>query len=538
MANAVDQIFIDGNKIDAPRLCGWIRHGQVAQNGTELNRQHAVRLWKTVRAADPELQKFGEEEDQNNVVPLTALKHIVMSKHLLPNLTDEKLQAVQSQVGDELTIAAACFREYTQAKALATTTHEEDGDVVQNFQNARSLFGSVPKALGWIWTGPKSGRLVVSLPTLVGANSEYFAVSDTNYPRYLDSVFGSADFKRRWTLLCDAWEKNMPDDVPLPMLDRSGPTDFIGFMFFLKHAKGRAGDFAILDSTMIMGFVGLGDLRPVAALLKQAMNSNATAEERRSFGVSDESINASSASSSTSTTLLLSHRRNPPKKKALPEPVLRWIEDLGVRREELPGVKASFRALLEIEITAGALPRDTASARFSASPPVRFRALAEAALASVRDAVQRRLDTLAAPPSSKRARRHHDPEEEDIILKVSEVMNAAGVWDPVWRAYRSDLSNRMLQVKCETTNGGFDERRFQEVAGGSLEVLVHKYKKPEDWPIARRALGETKALYEKRIREMLEEAFIMAGNYDATLSGACSEAASRIAARLNVQVGE
>lgn len=290
MANAVDQIFIDGNKmIDAPRLCGWIRHGQVAQNGTELNRQHAVRLWKTVRAADPELQKFGEEEDQNNVVPLTALKHIVMSKHLLANLTDEKLQAIQSQVGGDCgLVIATCFEQYTQAKALAITTHAEDGDVVQNFQNARALFGSVPKALGWIWTGPKSGRLVVSLPALLGANSEYFAVSDTNHPRYLDSVFGSADFERRWTLLCDAWEKNMPDGVPLPMLDRSGPTDFIGFMFFLKHAKGRAGDFAILDSTMIMGFVGLGDLRPVAALLKQAMNSNATAEERQSFGVPED----------------------------------------------------------------------------------------------------------------------------------------------------------------------------------------------------------------------------------------------------------
>lgn len=40
-----------------------------------------------------------------------------------------------------------------------------------------------------------------------------------------------------------------------------------------------------------------------------------------------------------------------------------------------------------------------------------------------------------------------------------------------------------------------------------------------------------------RIRELLTEAFEMTGMLDVTLRWACSEAASRIAAQLNVEVG-
>ena len=85
------------------------------------------------------------------------------------------------------------------------------------------------------------------------------------------------------------------------------------------------------------------------------------------------------------------------------------------------------------------------------------------------------------------------------------------------KPYMSDLSNRMLQLKCHDTDGSFSERR-QSIPFG----LVHKYKKPDDWPMASQALHETKSLYEKRIRELLEDAFVRAGTYDGTLAFACS----------------
>lgn len=224
---------------------------------------------------------------------------------------------------------------------------------------------------------------------------------------------------------------------------------------------------------------------------------------------------------------------------ALPEPTLSWIDDIGATRAEVPGAKASMRLLFEIEIAAGALPKDTATSKFTTAPPLRFRALAEAALASVRDAVQRRLSTLpaAGPPPSKRARTT-DPNPEDSeedILKVSEVMQEADAWEPVWKAYMSDLSNRMVQLKCEETHGTFSERRPQEVHPG-IEVDVHKYKKPEDWPLARRALIDTKCLYEKRIRELLEDVFVKVGLFDAHLSRYCTEAGRLLAAQLKTDI--
>jgi prophage antirepressor-like protein len=225
-----------------------------------------------------------------------------------------------------------------------------------------------------------------------------------------------------------------------------------------------------------------------------------------------------------------------PAKKALAEPVLDWIQDLGARRSELPAAKAQLRLLLEIELAAGALPRATAPAKIAKSPPVRLRSFADAALASVRDAVERRLAPLAAGhPSVKRPRSDDVAEEEDEdILTVSEVMTAAQVWGPVKKSFMSDLSNRMLQLKCVETSGDFSERREQDLA--FVTVLVHKYKKPEDVPIARQALADTRMLYEKRIRELLEEAFIKAGNCDGTIARACSDAARLMAVQLSTDI--
>jgi hypothetical protein len=125
------------------------------------------------------------------------------------------------------------------------------------------------------------------------------------------------------------------------------------------------------------------------------------------------------------------------------------------------------------------------------------------------------------------------------ILSVSEVMKAADVWSSVWKSYMVDLSNRMHQIKCKLTRSSFSDRRPQKVGPG-IVVAVHKYKKPDDWAVAKRALKETKDLYEKRVRELLEEAFVRAGVFDdvppLTYAGICAETARGISARLNVDV--
>jgi prophage antirepressor-like protein len=247
----------------------------------------------------------------------------------------------------------------------------------------------------------------------------------------------------------------------------------------------------------------------------------------------------------------------PKQKKALGEPVISWKNDLGAERKEIPAAKAVLRALFEIEVAAGAMartPEPTCSA-----PQFRFRALAEAALLSSRETLQRRLGKAVVVAAAAKKRRLLEdekeateeeqpdkevepapqlPGDEDDVLRVSEVMARAGVWDPVWKAYRSDLSNRMLQLKCEETHGAFAERRPQEVSG-SVMVDVHSYKRSQDWPLARRALRETKDLYEKRIRELLESAFSAAGIYDnlpaRTHAGVSGDAARKIAERLFIE---
>lgn len=50
-----------GGALHGPRLCGLLRHGHVAANGTELKRQNADRLWQQNSATVPEALRQGLE---------------------------------------------------------------------------------------------------------------------------------------------------------------------------------------------------------------------------------------------------------------------------------------------------------------------------------------------------------------------------------------------------------------------------------------------------------------------------------------------
>ena len=253
--------------------------------------------------------------------------------------------------------------------------------------------------------------------------------------------------------------------------------------------------------------------------------------------------------------VVLSNNRQSRGAQALDEARLDWVKDLHVDTAEAQGVKAYFTTLLHIEIQKKNLPGDTRVGGLVTRPPLRFRELALAAVSAYRqlyaDGVQGRVQQngqsqdAAAPhraeASTDGQEKHadggeseevepfpegdeaedewheqlmaaleEDLEEDDDILKVSEVMRAAGVSRAVWLPFRSDLSNKLLALKCEQTQGAFSERR-PEVVGGGIPVSVHKYKKSQDWPLAWQAVQKTQHLYQKRVRECLEAFYHLAG---------------------------
>jgi len=221
---------------------------------------------------------------------------------------------------------------------------------------------------------------------------------------------------------------------------------------------------------------------------------------------------------------------------------LDWIKDLGVSRQEIPGVKDHFRALVRIEVSSGAIPQKSPTEAWAKAPPVRFRDLAKAAVASYRALLERSCESVPVGAASNRtsAKRKRsngqsseESDEEADVLKISEVMRVAGVWRGVRSAFRSDLANQMLSLKCADTEGAFSARRCETVQG-SLPVLVHKYKKSTDWPLAWMALENTRDLYEKRVRECLDEAFGVLGESTGMSGPTSAQLAKGLAAKLNV----
>ena len=233
----------------------------------------------------------------------------------------------------------------------------------------------------------------------------------------------------------------------------------------------------------------------------------------------------------------------PQRSACLPEVCLDWVKDLGVCRNELAGVKSQFKTLLQIDIASGRIPTKSTTEAWIKSPPVRFKDLADGAVASYRSLLRQRYDAIAVGCTSsgmkktgKRLRSQSSEsisEDEDDILRISEVMRVAGVWTAVWSSFRSDLANQMLSLKCAETDGNFSERR-QETVQGHIPVLVHKYKKSSDWPLAWRALQNTRDVYQKRVREFLESMYILAGYPADGIEHASAELARAIAVSLRV----
>lgn len=221
---------------------------------------------------------------------------------------------------------------------------------------------------------------------------------------------------------------------------------------------------------------------------------------------------------------------------ALPEVCLDWRKDFAVSRQELRGVKSQFKAILSIEISAGHLPQRCPVEAWMMAPPLRFREFAQGAVSSYRSLLERRYGTVTVGDAERASVASRRPSQEsdsdDDILKISEIMSKAGVWQAVWSSYRSDLANQMLSLKCTETGASFSARR-PEIVQGHIHILVHKYKKSTDWPLAWMALRNSRDVYEKRIREFLDDMFRMAGR-PVDERGESTQLARDIAATLKV----
>lgn len=109
-------------------------------------------------------------------------------------------------------------------------------------------------------------------------------------------------------------------------------------------------------------------------------------------------------------------------------------------------------------------------------------------------------------------------------------MTAAQVWSPIRKVLNSDLSNRMVQLKAEETGGAsggaFSTRCMQHLSSVPMDVQVHSYVKPED----------LQPLYEKRIREFLEDVFRQFDLLTDLVAAACTMAARRLSEQLKVDL--
>ena len=225
---------------------------------------------------------------------------------------------------------------------------------------------------------------------------------------------------------------------------------------------------------------------------------------------------------------------------SLPEACLDWLKDLKVSRQDLSGVKTQFKAICQVEILAGKLPHRSPVELWAKAPPLRLKELAQGAVESFVFLLERRYETIVigsipavddgnpGPQNSDKSN-----SEDDDVLKISDIMREAGVWKAVWATFGSDLANQMLSLKCAETDGSFAERRTETVQG-HIHVLVHKYKKNTDWPLAWRALQNTRDVYEKRVREFLEDMFRLADQPEQMIGQSSTNLARDIAAKLRV----
>ena len=423
----------------------------------------------------------------------------------------------------------------------------------------------------------------MALRTIREADEVLGSVLD--YLRWL----GLVDAKNEWNHWVREEFLNEPGEV-IRYMEKVFPgqhtptpfTNFAGYRLLTKLClhKSKIAQELYDKALTCLGHVQVGDQR-----LHEVLDANAASSsgDARAFVLGTEEAERQESSRNTfrepqrwysTTSVELRSLKRPRLERrvrsalTIDEERLDWRKDLKVSAENLPGVRAQFTTFLCVEIQKGKLSRATPVGVWAARPPVRFRELALMAVSSYLALIGRslsgnvdneevqpgpaeetRIDASKGPAAEDSQPLSgedgddsaasvddegwqlltvlEEPEEDDDILKVSEVMRVARVCRAVYLPFRSDLANQMLALKCAETQGAFSERR-PEVANG-IPITVHKYRKSRDWPLAWRAIQKTKHLYQKRVRECLQNLFEAAGH---TPELSAEELAKRVAASL------
>jgi hypothetical protein len=500
------------------------------QAQARLKRQK-LQLPPTSRAKPPGARQHTPTLDPNDAPKALAL---VLKDPLEFFEKDEKLVWLRSKVqeagGDpktvdaqrEVLLAEKAQRE-ADAQSLVLPGLKGNGNVsLRTARENDEVLGSVLDYLRWLGVEDEQGH------------------TWANFRQSRDSVNGEIPDTVTFV------EKHFPgQSLPTPF------TNFAGYRLLTKLClhKSKIAQGMHDEAMLLLGHVKVGDQR-----LHEVLDVNAASSsgEAKAFVLGALEAEEQKAKLVKTTPLDLERGQDlttmQPKRRrvddapmsdlssslpvALPEGCLDWVKDFAVSRQELRGVKLQFKAILSVEISAGQLPQRSPVELWTKAPPLRFREMAVGAVSSYRSLSERQYGTMTAGDAehaSRRPNQESDSDDDDDILKISEIMSTAGVWRAVWSSYRSDLANRMLSLKCAETGATFSARR-PEIVQGHVLVLVHKYKKSTDWPLAWTALQNTRDVYEKRVRECLDDMFQMAGRP----TDESSLLARDIAARLRV----
>jgi hypothetical protein len=271
-------LVVDGGKIKAPYLCGYLNTGILATDSKTLDVQSGPRLWANRKTRVPEDYKDG----MNLILP-GAVPYLVARTDFISKMDKARFNAVSKMITAMTAENAAVV---VQLKEFYYKFYGDD-DSCNNCKVSK-LFRSEKATMFW-HEFPEGNRLLVDVAKIVAANLEMFNCPKTQAARYVKTVMGSNDFERRWGALCIILQRRKQNSCPLPVVEGT-KMDFMAFHLFIRCCKGPASDFICAEDALRSTFIGLGDLREASKILAEIIsNSQATStEEQASYGIDEK----------------------------------------------------------------------------------------------------------------------------------------------------------------------------------------------------------------------------------------------------------
>lgn len=270
-------MVVDGGKIKAPQLCGYLNTGVLATDSKTLDDQNGPRLWANRKTRVPE-----EHKDGMNLILPGAIPYLVARTDFISKMDKDRFDAVSKMI---TTITGENSSTTVQLNEFYYK-FQDDGN---NACKVSKLFRSEKATMCWHELPGGGNRLLVDVAKIVAANLEIFNCPKTQAARYVKTVMGSNDFERRWAALCIIIQRRKQNSCPLPVVDGT-KMDFMAFHLFIRCCKGPASDFICAEDALRSTFIGLGDLREASKILAEIISNSqvATTEEQASYGIDEK----------------------------------------------------------------------------------------------------------------------------------------------------------------------------------------------------------------------------------------------------------